>query len=97
MTDELGAGCAAADHPTITICRWRRDGARPRLVRGATDPHVVVDAGALQHHELAWAAVQSMNMVRRHRWHGAALAGVQYIGVSWRARLHYHRAFQADK
>src|SRR5262249_17984006 len=31
MTDELSAGCAAADHPTIMICRWRRDRARPAV------------------------------------------------------------------
>src|SRR6516225_7868106 len=38
-----------------------------------------------------------MNLVRRHRRNGAAVTGVQHICVSWRSRLHYHRAFHTDE
>ena len=47
-----------------------------RSVSRASNPHVVVDADALQHHELTWPAVQSMNMVRRLRRYRATVSGV---------------------
>ena len=66
--------------------------------RGA-DPHVVVHAGALQHHELAWPAVQSMNVVRTAVIGGTAQRSPAFS--TWcfvaRASFHHQRTFQAGQ